>query len=154
MQVLWRGTEVPHSASEPNFHTRTEKVFGALVLWVSMIHVFFEVRTCFSGGKTAGRTGWRWRKRRRLHADLVRLKEVRGTCRSEIGTRMMIQRHMICLLEHDSRQVKSRCPMKRNVFRWRFLFIWLPYGRDFTSKPRLLSSASKSSLLNLTSLPR
>jgi hypothetical protein len=37
-----------------------------LVLWVSMIHVFFEVRTCFSGGKTAGRTGWRWRKRRRF----------------------------------------------------------------------------------------
>ena len=39
------------------------------------------------------------------------------TCRSENHTRMMIQRHMIYRLEHDSRQVKSRCPMNRKVIR-------------------------------------
>jgi hypothetical protein len=76
----------------------------------------------FPVAKRRGGRGGDGEKGEGLHADLVRLKEVRGTCRSEIGTRMMIQRHMICLLEHDSRQVKSRCPMNRNVFRWRFLF--------------------------------
>ena len=52
MQVLWRGIG-PHFESEPDFHTKTEKV---LEFWASMIHVFPEVRTCFSGGKMAGRT--------------------------------------------------------------------------------------------------
>jgi hypothetical protein len=54
MQVLWSGTGVPHFESEPDFHTRTEKV---LELWAKHDSSFPWIRTCFSGGKMAGRAG-------------------------------------------------------------------------------------------------